>query len=58
MRCTMEPVRNYMRWEFHAEIIGHVQMTRGDYEEYDYLIGMDTWNIRNMNRIVGSGSRS
>ena len=22
------------------------------YEEYDYLIGMDTWNIRNMNRIV------
>ena len=30
------------------------QMTRGDYEEYDYLIGMDTWNIRNMNRIVGA----
>lgn len=29
-------------------------MTRGDYEEYDYLIGMDTWNIRNMNRIVGA----
>lgn len=30
------------------------QMTRGDYEEYDFLIGMDTWNIRNMNRIVGA----
>ena len=30
------------------------QMTRGDYEEYDYLIGMDEWNIRNMMRIVGS----
>ena len=30
------------------------QMTRGDYEEYDYLIGMDTWNIRNMNRIGGA----
>ena len=30
------------------------QMTRGDYEEYDYLIGMDTWTIRNMNRIVGA----
>ena len=29
------------------------QMTRGDYEEYDYLIGMDTENIRNMQRISG-----
>ncbi len=28
-------------------------MERADYEEYDYLIGMDTWNIRNMLRIVG-----
>ena len=31
-----------------------VQMTKKDYREYDYLIGMDTWNIRNMNRIVGA----
>ena len=30
------------------------QMTRNDYLYYDYLIGMDTWNIRNMNRIVGA----
>ncbi len=30
-----------------------VQMTREDYEYYDYLIGMDTANIRNMNRIAG-----
>lgn len=30
-----------------------IQMTQKDYEEYDYLIGMDTANIRNMNRIVG-----
>ena len=30
-----------------------VQMTRQDYLEYDYLIGMDTANIRNMNTIVG-----
>ncbi len=30
-----------------------VQMTRQDYENYDYLIGMDTWNIRNMTRIAG-----
>ena len=30
------------------------QMTKKDYEYYDYLIGMDTANIRNMNRIFGS----
>ena len=30
-----------------------VQMTRQDYLEYDYLIGMDTANIRNMNTIAG-----
>ncbi len=30
------------------------QMTRGDYEHYDYLIGMDDWNIRNMMRILGA----
>ena len=30
-----------------------VQMTKSDYEYYDYLIGMDTYNIRNMNRITG-----
>ena len=29
------------------------QMTRGDYEEYDYLIGMDSANIRNKLRIFG-----
>ncbi len=30
-----------------------VQMTAADYEKYDYLIGMDTANIRNMQRIAG-----
>lgn len=30
-----------------------VQMTKQDYVEYDYLIGMDAANIRNMNRIAG-----
>ena len=30
-----------------------LQMTITDYEYYDYLIGMDTANIRNMNRIAG-----
>ncbi|MBS6397078.1 MAG: low molecular weight phosphotyrosine protein phosphatase [Clostridiales bacterium] len=34
-----------------------VQMKRADYEKYDYLIGMDTWNIRNMLRIVGQDDR-
>ena len=29
------------------------QMTRGDYDRFDLLVGMDSWNIRNMNRICG-----
>lgn len=29
------------------------QMTRADYDRYDYLIGMDRWNIRNMASIAG-----
>ena len=34
---------------------GHkaVQMTKKDYAKYDYLIGMDDANIRNMQRIAG-----
>ena len=31
-----------------------VQMTRSDYDKYDYIIGMDTWNMRNINRIIKS----
>lgn len=30
------------------------QMTRNDYVRFDLLIGMDEWNIRNMQRICGS----
>ena len=30
-----------------------VQLTRADYEKYDYLIGMDGANIRNMLRMLG-----
>ena len=33
-----------------------VQMTREDYEYYDYLIGMDSANIRNMIRISDGDS--
>ena len=29
------------------------QMTRTDYDRYDLLIGMDSWNIRNMCNISG-----
>lgn len=29
------------------------QMTKKDYRDYDMLIGMDEWNMRNMNRIAG-----
>ena len=29
------------------------QMTRADYDRFDLIIGMDQWNIRNINRIAG-----
>ena len=29
------------------------QMTRSDYDRFHLLVGMDSWNIRNMNRICG-----
>ena len=29
------------------------QMTRSDYDRFDLLIGMDSWNIRNMRNICG-----
>ncbi len=29
------------------------QMTSRDYERFDLLVGMDTWNIRNMKAICG-----
>lgn len=31
-----------------------VQLKKSDYEKYDYFIGMDSMNIRNMKRIFGS----
>ena len=30
-----------------------VQLTKSDYEKYDYLIGMDQMNIRNIEKITG-----
>ena len=34
---------------------GHAarQMTRADYDDYDWLVGMEPWNIKNMLRITG-----
>jgi len=29
------------------------QITRRDYKYYDLIVGMDTWNLRNMNRMLG-----
>lgn len=28
------------------------QITRGDYKSFDYIIGMDTWNMKNLNRML------
>ena len=41
----------------HIPLIPHKarQMTREDYLYYDYLIGMDEANIKNMQRIAGGG---
>ena len=38
---------------------GHraVQLTKDDYDKYDYLIGMDDANIRNMMRIAGGDAQ-
>lgn len=30
-----------------------VRMERSDYQKYDYIIGMDSWNYKNMLRIAG-----
>lgn len=42
--------------EYHIPLVPHQarQMTRQDGEDYDYLIGMDSANLRNMARIAGS----
>lgn len=30
------------------------QLTRADYSRFDFIIGMDEWNIRNIIKILGS----
>ncbi len=34
-----------------------VKLTRADYEKYDYLIGMDGANLKNMQRILGEDKK-
>lgn len=34
-----------------------VQMTIKDYQEYDYIIAMDRWNVSNINRIIGKDTK-
>lgn len=42
-------------WEHGIDCAGHAarQLTRSDYDAYDYLVGMDSANRRNMQRICG-----
>lgn len=42
--------------EYHIPLVPHRArlMTRQDGETFDYLIGMDSFNLRNMARITGS----
>jgi len=35
-----------------------VQLKKDDYAKYDYIIGMDSWNIRNILRIVGADNEN
>ncbi|MBQ9609176.1 MAG: low molecular weight phosphotyrosine protein phosphatase [Lachnospiraceae bacterium] len=42
--------------EMNIPVLPHraVQLKKSDYEKYDYIIGMDEWNLRNIMRILGS----
>ena len=31
-----------------------VQLTKADYDKYDYILGMDQWNLKNMLRILNA----
>lgn len=35
-----------------------VQITKDDYKNYDYIIAMDSMNLRNLQRIVGFDSEN
>lgn len=52
----VHPGTRHILEQYHIPLIPHKarQMTRRDGETYDYLIGMDSTNLRNMARITGS----
>lgn len=35
-----------------------VQLIREDYQKFDYLIGMDTWNVKNIAKICGQDKKN
>lgn len=35
-----------------------VQLRKSDYEDYDYIIGMDVYNLRNMKRMLPEDSEN
>ena len=45
--------------EFNISVKGKtaIQLTKSDYDKYDYIIGMEYSNIRDILRIVGSDSK-
>ena len=46
--------RNLSEYGISTEGKYAIQLTKSDYGKYDYIIGMDTANIRNILRIFGS----
>ena len=46
--------RELMKHNISCEGKRAVQLKKSDYEKYDYLIAMDTNNVRNIKRIIGS----
>ena len=46
--------------EFGISVSGKyaIQMTKKDYDEYDYIIAMDSNNIRNIFRIIGADPKN
>ncbi len=47
--------KNKLR-QYNISVVGKtsIQLTKDDYNKYDYIIGMDDFNIRNIMRIIGS----
>lgn len=58
-----EPVHSGTRRklaEFGISVSGKyaVQLTKADYDDYDYIIAMDNYNIKNIERIIGADTEN